>query len=70
MKPVIYHTIGDILNELGEEIGVLVIVEDGIGHAYFDFDDFNSIDIDIWRKPIIDVFIVSRVDGFEVVVEV
>lgn len=49
---------------------MLVIVENGIGHAYFSLDDFNSIDIDIWCKPILDVFIVSRVDGFEVVVEV
>lgn len=69
MRPVLYHTLSDVLNDL-DYIGVLVIIEDGIGHAYFDVDDFTYIDIDIWRKPILDVFIVRRDDGFEVVVEV
>lgn len=69
MKVLKYHTLSDVLNDL-DYIGMLVIVEDGIGHAYFDVDDFTYIDIDIWRKPVLDVFIVKRKDGFEVVVEV
>lgn len=62
-----YKTLSDIIEDL-DEIAVIDIRENGIGHCYF-CDEIQEIDEDLLGMEIVSWFIVSKTYGYEVSVE-
>lgn len=63
------QTVIDILKDL-DDIAVVTITENGVGHAYIGDDDINSIDPDILSKRVVSSLVVKKSNGFEVHVEI
>ncbi len=62
-------TLYDILTDLGSDVAILCINEKNVEHAYFGYDEIESIEPDIWDAEVVRHLVVKRDFGFMVYVE-
>ena len=63
-------TLYDILTDLGNDVAILCINEKNVEHAYFGYDEIESIEPDIWDAEVVRHLVVKRDFGFLVYVEI
>lgn len=63
-------TLYDILNDLGSDVAILCINEHNVEHAYFGYEEIESIEPDIWDTEVVNHLVVRRDIGFMVYVEI
>lgn len=59
----------DILADI-DDIGVVTITENGVGHAYFSMEEIDEIPCDLMESIVVTAFVVKKSYGFHVEMEV
>ena len=62
-------TLYDILTDLGSDVAILCINENNVEHAYFGYDEIESIEPDIWDAEVVRYLVVKREFGVMVYIE-
>ena len=62
-------TVKDVISEFNN-LAVVSIIENNVGHAYIGEEDIAAIDPDILNKKVLSSFTVKKSDGFHLSLEV
>ena len=62
-------TLDDILYDLGNDVAIVSVNENNVEHAYFGYDEIESIEPDIWDAEVVRHLVVKRDFGFMVYIE-